>query len=81
MPVQVQWFRNLKDVGDDEGTYKDRGAGWLLLNCTDVLKSDDEKLSSINKKLWDECKDQKTSLVAKKEDHISYSEVSDTVQQ
>lgn len=47
----VQRFRNLKDVGGDEGAYKDRGAGWLLLNCTDGLQSDNKKLRPINKKL------------------------------
>lgn len=46
--TMIQKFKN---VGGDEGAYKDRGVGRLLLNCSDGLQSDNKKLRSINKKL------------------------------
>lgn len=71
----------MKDGGGDEGAYKDSRAGGLLLNCTDVLQSDHEKLRSIDRKLQVKCEDQKTSMVAEKEDRLPDNGVSDTAEQ
>lgn len=52
----------------------------MLLKCTDVLQSDNEKHRSVDKKLQIKCEGQKISLVAKKEDPIPYNRTSDTVE-